>query len=88
MKLIYLEWADATSPDGRSWWYEEDALEWAREDDYWISQSGWLLEETKEYILIAGAASDLKSSGITKSYAHLQKIPKTWIRKRQIIKLK
>jgi len=86
MKLIYLQWADATSPEN-IWMTEDEAKKWAKDDSYWIEQIGWLLEENKKYILIAGSKSTIKTDESILQYGHLQKIPITWIRNRKIIKL-
>lgn len=90
-KLIYFEWADATHPaDGG--WYDEDGLKkWAKEDSYWVSQCGWVIEENKEYILVASQkaiTTTCNSDTPTQQLAQYLKIPKTWIRNRKEIKLK
>jgi len=85
-KLIYIEWADATHPEDGSW-YSEDALKkWAKEDSYWVSQCGWVIEETKEYLLLASSMA--QTSTLISDYSETQlggylKIPTTWIRKRK-----
>ena len=87
MKLIYIEWADATSPEATSWWTEESAIEWAENDSYWIESTGWLLKETEKYILLGMNRSTTETGRDIIQYGNLQKIPKTWIRKRKVIKL-
>jgi len=86
--MIYLQWADATSPHD-AWWTEEQALRWAKNDSYWIEQIGFLIEENRDYILLATSRSTTSSSDAPETeiqYGHLQKIPTTWIRNRKIIK--
>ena len=87
MKLIYIEWADATSPEHGVWWTECEIKRWAKEDSYWVDQVGWVLEENDKYILLAGHRSTTKSGNDIIQYGQIQKIPKTWIRKRRVIKL-
>ena len=85
MKLIYLEWADAIS-SGATWHTKSELNEWIEGSEWIIKQVGWLLKETDRYILIA---AQLKPDDrfTQEQYGHLQKIPKTWIRKRKVIKL-
>ena len=88
MKLIYIEWADAVSPHEGAWKTEEEAIEWGLEDDFWCSDVGWLLKETKDCIVIASRRS-ITQTGEEKliQYGGLFRIPKPWIRKRKILKL-
>ena len=81
MKLVYLEWGDAISNTG--WMSKEDALEWGEEQHWLVKNVGWLLKETKDYILLAAKYSD--GSG---EYGLLHKIPKTWIKRREAISIK
>ena len=90
-KLLYIEWSDTVSPSNMEtpWWNLEEAKRWAKEDDYWISECGFLIEETKNYILIATRHNSTKSKGEEiNSIGGLTKIPKPWIRKRKIINIK
>ena len=48
MKLVYLEWADATSPIS-GWQSLDEAIDWAKEQDYWVKQVGWVLEENNVF---------------------------------------
>ena len=85
-KLVYVEWADATHPEDSSWYTEEELKNWAKEDSYWVSQVGWIIEENKEYLLMAAQtaktiSAKIDSEGTTHWAAYL-KIPKPWIRKR------
>lgn len=83
-KLIYIEWADATSPQ-QVWWTKDECIDWARDDDYWISQVGWILKEDKKFILLSSQKSNTHSNNaveMIEQFSHIQKIPKTWIRKK------
>lgn len=88
-KLIYIEWADTTSPmNGKSWWYEDEAIQWAEEQDYWVCQTGFVIKETKKYLLLAGHYNITYADGETiESLGQIIRIPKTWIRKRKEIKI-
>ena len=82
MKLIYIEWCDAiTKMDG--WHNLEDAKDWANEEEWIIRQAGFLIEESKKYILLAGQYNPQKET--EDQFANLTKIPKTWILKRKTI---
>jgi len=87
MELVYLQWADATSPTDNTWRELEEAKRWAKDDDFWIEQVGWVLEENDKFILLASHKSITKSGIQIEQFGLLQKIPKTWIRKRKTIKL-
>lgn len=89
-QLLYIEWSDTVSPSNMEapWWNLEEAKRWAKEDDYWVSECGFLIEETKNYILIATRHNSTKSkSEVINSIGGLTKIPKPWIRKRKTIKV-
>ena len=83
-KLIYIEWADAYSSNYDEWRTIDECLEWA--DDYkWIvKQIGWILEETKHYILLASKKNDIGQDA-EPQYSLLTKIPKTWIKYKKVI---
>ncbi len=82
LALIYIEWCDASAFSSQ-WVDIKTALEWGESEDWLIRQSGFLLEENKEYILLASRVNpeniqEIKVDG-------LFKIPKTWIRKKTIL---
>ena len=83
-KLIYIEWEDAISNSG--WKYSDEALEWVEKETSVVKHTGWIIKETKEYILLASRMID-KSEFSGESLGQLQKIPKTWIRNRQVLKI-
>lgn len=82
MKKIYIRWCDATSRY-ESWSSLEDSLNWANSNFWEIEEIGWLLKETKEYILIAGKVGF--ENGKEPLYGQVTKIPKTWIKQREEI---
>ena len=87
MKLIYLEWCDAVANTG---WHTKEDLKnkgWDSEDMWIIKQVGWVYKETSKYILLVSQFK-LKDIFEEEQYGQLQKIPKTWIIKRQIINIK
>lgn len=79
-KLIYIEWGDAISNTG--WMPLDEALKWGKDEHWLVKNVGWLLKETKDYILLAAKYSDGSSE-----YGLLHKIPKTWIKKKIELKL-
>ena len=82
MKLIYLEWCDATSrPD--AWVDIKEAIEWGRDSSWVIKSVGWVLEETDKYILMSSKMGKEEAVGLV---GGLFKIPKTWIMKRKELK--
>ncbi len=83
-KLVHIEWCDACSQGG--WKTREQALAWVKEVNWVIRQVGWILDETDEYILISDKCS-VENLHEEAMFNDLMKIPKTWIRKRKVIKL-
>ena len=76
--LIYIEWCDAVETQ-KAWQSLEALKKWADTNDWITVEVGFLLFESKEYILIANRIAkyddDLEYSGV-------MKIPSTWIKKR------
>lgn len=80
----YLEWCDAYA--NSAWHTTEAAVEWAESGDWVIKEMGWIIKETKEYILF-GSRWQPESYYASEKFGLIQKIPKTWIRKRKVLKL-
>ena len=83
-KLEYIEWCDACSQS--DWKSYGQSLKWGKEVEWVIRQVGWILDETDEYILISDKYS-MENLHEEAMFNDLMKIPKTWIRKRKVIKL-
>lgn len=81
MELIYIEWCDAIA-DTPSWITINDAIKWADNEDWVIKQSGFLLKETEEYILLCSKINPHDHLKDDMRVDSLLKLPKTWIRKR------
>jgi len=78
--LVYLEWCDAiTNNDG--WKDMDEVLEWSESANWLIQECGFILKETKEYIVFAHRISP-PADGHEAVYGIITKIPKPWIRKR------
>jgi len=80
MKFIYLEWEDAFSLEA-GWHYEDDIKERAKAN-FIVSEAGYVLEENDKYLVIAG-----QYASETGQFGNITKIPKTWIRKRKVLKV-
>ena len=76
-QLVQIGWADAIE-NLQGWHTKEEALKWAKEDNWIVHQVGWILEETDSYILFSSQWNE-ESSGRDKTYSGLFKIPKPWI---------
>lgn len=83
MKLIYLEWCDAVA-SGTEWASRNTVDEWGKKTEWIVRECGWLIEETKEYIVIASCWKT-EDELTEEQFKHLMKIPKTWIKKRKVI---
>lgn len=81
MKLVYIEWEDAHSSNG---WHTKEEFEQFINEAPVIIQIGWVFEETKRYIAIAArhAPNGIFTNDDDEAYGQIQRIPKTWIRKR------
>lgn len=80
LSLIYIEWCDAVH--NAQWFVKDDAFIWAEEGSEWIiKECGYLLKETKEYICLANRYKPADNN-TDEQFGGLQKIPKTWIKKR------
>ena len=82
--LIYIEWCDAFTNEGKAWFSVDEIMDWAKNKDWIICQSGYLIEETKEYLLVVSQMNPQRDGNMV---GGVIKIPKTWIRKRKLIKL-
>ena len=80
-KLIYIEWADAIS-SGAGWVNETDLKRWIDDSEWIIKQVGWVLKENNKFLTIASQIKPEDAFTETQ-FGHIQKIPKTWIRKRK-----
>lgn len=79
-QLIYIEWCDAIS-NSEGWKDQEEAICWGENCSWIVKESGFLIKENKQYILLAnkmvpGDADSKQLFGI------LKKIPKPWVIKR------
>ena len=78
-KLIYIEWCDAIESQA-NWQSLEVIKYWAKTDNWIVRECGFLLEENKEYILLANRISNPEED--QPQYAGIMKIPSTWIKKK------
>ena len=83
-KIYYIEWQDAHSSDG---WHSEAELEKFINTDKCICQEvGWILSETKDELIMACRKVKWAEKISTCEYGMIQKIPKTWLRKKILLK--
>lgn len=81
MKLIYIEWCDAIA-NGLEWTDSDVAKEWGKKSEWIVRECGWILEETKQYIVIASVWKP-EDALCNEQFKQLMKIPKTWVIKRK-----
>lgn len=88
MKLIYIEWQDAS---GAAHWQPEHELDdWIANASPIIRQVGWIYKETPKEIVVVGRRGTHIYDGDAvweESYGMAQKIPKTWIKVRKELDL-
>jgi len=85
MKLIYIEWCDAIY--NARWFHEDEVKQWAENSDFTIKEVGWVIEETDKYIVL-GCGKKEADENTDVQYLGVHKIPKGWVKKRKIIKIK
>jgi len=78
-ELIYIEWCDAMV-NQNSWLSIDEAIQWAETNNWIISEVGFVLKETDEYILIANKKNLYDTDNV--EVGGIMKIPTTWIKKR------
>ena len=74
--IVYIEWSDACSaPD--KWMGDDDLPDWIKSGGWLVKHVGFLLEENKDFIVIA--AMEVDESEFSKGFhGHVHKIPKAW----------
>ena len=77
-KAYYIEWQDAMANEG----WLEDPVGWAKEEDSFVRQIGWILEENDKFMVLAGR-NNPSNHGDEYQWGSVLKIPKTWIRARK-----
>jgi len=78
-ELVYIEWCDAMV-NQNSWLSIDDAMKWSETNNWIVSEVGFVLKETDEYILIANKKNLYDTDNI--EVGGVMKIPTTWIKKR------
>ena len=79
LKLVYIEWHDAFANIG--WLTKKEMEDIADTEECIVKECGWIYKETKkEIVLFARYMPDGK--GFIEQFGLVQKIPKTWIKKR------
>ena len=84
---IYLiEWHDAHS--GSGWYRKEEVKKFIDEEKCIVRETGWIISETKDEIVLACRRLKWTEHSIsnTEQWGMLQKIPKSWIRKRLLLR--
>jgi len=86
-KLIYIQWLDAHTSGG---WHSENQLkDFINYEDCVCENVGWVVGEDGKNITLAcrRMAWSYRNRPDEDEYGLLQKIPKTWIKKRKHLKL-
>ena len=78
MKLIYVEWEDAYSREG---WQTSHDLDMWKEHKFMVQQSGFVYDENKDYMIIAGGINPGDEVGELQ-FKQTIKIPSSWVGRR------
>ena len=81
-KLYLVEWHDAHSDS--SWLSKTQTEEFINKEKCIIQQIGWLISESKDEIVLGCRQMKWVTEGDSR-WGMVQKIPKTWIRKKEIL---
>ncbi len=84
--FVRLSWVDAIE-NNEGWMSLRDAKNWGRTDQWLIHQTGWIIKQTKEYILLVSRISE-PSSGRGSDVSGVFKIPTTWIKYKKVLRKK
>lgn len=87
MKLVYLEWEDASSDGTHSWMFESQLNHWLDNSDFIVATVGWIYREDDRTITLAATRKMPDKQNSETAYGEITRIPKGWIRKRKVIKL-
>ena len=82
MKIIYLEWNDAFC--NAKWMTRNQMNEVVCDFDLVVRQAGFLVKETKKFLVFAGAWKP-ENKYDDEQFTDVHKIPKTWIRNRKTL---
>ncbi|MFA6469033.1 MAG: hypothetical protein WCW35_09050 [Bacteroidota bacterium] len=81
-QLFYIEWTDALT-FSEEWLTKEDVCKKYKNEDWLIKQVGYILNETRDYILVASKYNPQENN--QDKFAEITKIPTTWIKKKKLI---
>ena len=74
MTQVHIKWIDAMASD-TSWRTIEEAIDWGTDVDCTVEEIGFIVDENKEYILLASRINNDMAAGLIR-------IPKKYIIKR------
>lgn len=86
-KLIYLQWQDAHT--NGSWFTKASLEEAIRSEAFIVEEIGWVVYEDKKELHMCSMRGcwDKENYNNVSEYGQYQRIPKTWVLKRKVIKL-
>ena len=81
--LAYIEWNDAIYNAN---WFDIDQIEqWAERSHFLIKEVGWIIKETKDYILL-GCGRKEEDDFTGEQWIGVHKIPKGWVKVKKRLK--
>lgn len=84
MKIVYLEWTDATN-NSSDWKNKKEVETWIKDEQFWVREVGFLIEETNKHIILCALHAP-ETEHYSEVFKELRKIPKTWVRNKKILK--
>jgi len=83
-KPVYVEWLDAHAYSS-GWYDEQEIKDISKESRIVVRHLGWLYAEDSSMIMIFSRYTKFNDG--EKQYGHLQKIPKTWIKRKKFLRI-
>ncbi len=80
--LYYLRWHDAHSASG--WFQKDEVRKFINDERCIVEQTGWIINRSKSEIVMACRRMRWAKEN-EPEWGMLQKIPKTWIRKKKLV---
>ena len=86
-KCVFIVWVDAMSITSNvSWMTEEEAIKKAEDGNWEVSQVGWIIKKTTDYILLASRYTE-DGKDFEEQFGNIFKIPHPWIQSLTELKL-
>lgn len=77
--MYYVEWVDAQHFGG--WHTLAEVSDWSAQDDWLIYQAGYLIDQSKDHLVLAGKYNPQEAD--EDRFSELTRIPAAWIKRKR-----